>query len=107
LEHGIKYRFAALVGLVDRFGDDWRVAVGPTLATGANTTEWGVEMPLYASLLTLPGSYTGEYKGILKVVPRAQWSRKGGEPSEFRFTLALELLSQRSLIPRAADFLQQ
>ncbi|ATB46337.1 hypothetical protein [Corallococcus macrosporus] len=108
IERNNKLRIAPYVGIIDKFNDDWRIALGPTLGKSSKATEWGIEMPLYVSLLSLPGTYSGEYKGIFRIIPRAQWTREDGadKQTEFLFSVSIELLSQLSLIPRAADFIQ-
>lgn len=92
-------------GLVNRSGEGWRVAMGPWLELSAD--DWDVEsfgwrIPIYVDLVNLPKEY-GSYRGVFRVVPAID-SVKDSDGTRFaRFSVAFELLAQRTLFGSVLD----
>ncbi|WP_437829946.1 hypothetical protein [Sorangium sp. So ce1153] len=97
-----KMRGALRVGALNRLQSLWRVALGPYFVRDGDSYAVGVEVPLYLNFASTP-EYVGEYKGLLGITPRAEWSVRGDGFPESRFVLTLALLGQRSFFGAAFD----
>ncbi|KYF54054.1 hypothetical protein BE04_25025 [Sorangium cellulosum] len=98
-----KMRGALRVGALNRLQDLWRLALGPYVVRDGDSYAIGVEAPLYLNFASAPPEYVGDYKGLLAVTPRAEWSVRGDGFPESRFVLTLALLGQRSFFGAAFD----
>ncbi|XXY53645.1 hypothetical protein WME91_21150 [Sorangium sp. So ce269] len=98
-----KMRGALRAGMLNRLQDLWRFAVGPYVVRDGDSYAVGFEAPLYLNFASAPPEYVGDYKGLLAVTPRAQWSVRGDGFPESRFVLTLALLGQRSFFGAAFD----
>ena len=69
----------ASFGIGDTAKQFWRASLGAfaDLDLGGGTTDFGVEIPIYLSFASAsaPVGYAGDYKGVLRVGPRLQWTK--------------------------------
>jgi hypothetical protein len=99
-------QLAVFLGWFDNGTGDVRAGFGPEfvvpLASGdPRKAQVGAAVPItlgFANLVT-----PVEYKGLLRVTPRATWLMNDDEATEFRATVSLELLGQRSMFSEEFD----
>ncbi|HTN89979.1 MAG TPA: hypothetical protein VL242_40165 [Sorangium sp.] len=96
-------RGALRAGMLNRLQNLWRFALGPYVVRDGDSYAVGFEAPLYLNFASAPPEYIGDYKGLLAVTPRAEWSVRGDGFPESRFVLTLALLGQRSFFGAAFD----
>jgi hypothetical protein len=97
----------ASFGIGDTAKQFWRASLGAfaDLDLGGGTTDFGVEIPIYLSFASgsAPVGYAGDYKGVLRVGPRLQWTKSSNGSYSAEFFVVVDALAQHSIFSEVLD----
>ncbi|MFO0617234.1 MAG: hypothetical protein U0414_31850 [Polyangiaceae bacterium] len=96
-------------GLISEGASRWRLALGPHLSVAfpdgksAKIDKISLQLPFAVDVIGLPNAVSGDFKGIVRVVPAIENAAGDGNERDWRFVLGIELLAQRTLFSTVAN----